>query len=148
MRLTAFTDFGLRALMLLATRPERSMRIADLARELALSHDHLAKIMVELAAAGIVATQRGRGGGLRLARPAAAIRLGEVVRRLEARQPMVECFRGDGGACNLTPHCRLKGQLALAEQAFYATLDRATLADCALPGPTATGGTAALPAGG
>ena len=109
---------------------------------------NLVNILKNNSAAGIVATQRGRGGGLRLARPAAAIRLGEVVRRLEARQAMVECFRADGGSCNLTPRCRLKGQLALAEQAFYATLDRATLADCALPGPPATGGTAALPAGG
>lgn len=132
MRLTSFTDYGLRALMLLAARPDQSLRIADLARELALSHDHLAKIMLELAAAGVVATQRGRGGGLRLARPAAEIRLGEVTRLLEARQAMVECFRADGGACNLTPRCRLKGHLAIAEEAFYAALDRASLADCAL----------------
>lgn len=132
MRLTSFTDYGLRALMLLAARPEQSVRIADLARELALSHDHLAKIMLELASAGVVTTQRGRGGGLRLARPAAEIRLGEVTRLLEARQAMVECFRSDGGACSLTPRCRLKGHLAVAEQAFYEVLDGVTLLDCAL----------------
>ncbi|TCM83543.1 Rrf2 family transcriptional regulator [Rhodovulum steppense] len=131
MRLTQFTDFGLRALMRLAGRPERGFATAELAEEFGVSRHHLAKVVARLAAAGLVETRRGGGGGLRLARPAAEIRLGEVVRLLEADQALVECFAADGGACTLTPDCRLKGRLARAEAAFLAELDRATLADCA-----------------
>ena len=135
MRLTSFTDFGLRALMRLAGEPDRSFKIGELADELAISRHHLAKVVLDLANAGLVATQRGSGGGLRLARPAGTIRLGSVVRTLEARHAMVECFRADGGGCVLTPRCRLKGRLAVAAEAFYAALDAGSLADCALPAP-------------
>jgi Rrf2 family nitric oxide-sensitive transcriptional repressor len=71
------------------------------------------------------------GGGIRLTRPSETITLGEVVRLLEARHAIVECFRADGGDCVLTPRCRLKSRLALAAQAFITELDRTTLAECA-----------------
>jgi Rrf2 family nitric oxide-sensitive transcriptional repressor len=72
---------------------------------------------------------------LRLARPADQISLGAVVRRLEARHAIVECFRADGGACVLTPRCRLKGRLAAAAEAFLGELDRTSLAECAYHPP-------------
>jgi Rrf2 family nitric oxide-sensitive transcriptional repressor len=62
------------------------------------------------------------------------IRLGWLVRQLEADQPLVECFRADGGACTLHPGCRLRGMFGRAQDAFYASLDGHTLADC-LPLP-------------
>lgn len=131
MRLTAFTDYGLRALMRLAAEPERVFSTEDIAREFSISRNHLTKVVRDLADAGFVKTQRGAGGGFRLARPPDHIRLGDVVRRLEARHAMVECFRADGGACVLTPTCRLKGKLAEASRAFLAELDKTTLAECA-----------------
>lgn len=85
--------------------------------------------------AGFVTTQRGAGGGIRLARPAETITLGEVVRRLEDCYDMVECFRADGGACLLNPLCRLKPQLVAAREAFLAELDKTSIADCTYPGP-------------
>jgi Rrf2 family transcriptional regulator, nitric oxide-sensitive transcriptional repressor len=132
MRLTAFTDFGLRALMRLAGEPERLFTTEEIAKELAISRNHLTKVVGELADAGIVATHRGAGGGFRLARPAGAISIGEVVRRLEARHAIVECFRSDGGACVLTPRCRLKARLKHASEVFLKDLDRTTLAECAV----------------
>ncbi|HZD26243.1 MAG TPA: Rrf2 family transcriptional regulator [Alphaproteobacteria bacterium] len=134
MRLTSFTDFGLRALMRLAGEPERSFTTDEIAREFAISRNHLTKIVRDLASAGFLETRRGAGGGFRLARPAQAITLGEVVRALEGRQPIVECFREDGGACVLTPQCRLKGRLAAAREAFLRELDGTSLAECAYPG--------------
>lgn len=133
MRLTAFTDFGLRALMRLAAEPERKVTTEDLAEELRISRHHLTKVLRALAEAGIVATQRGNRGGLRLARAPEEISLGEIVRLLEARQALVECFRADGGDCVLSPGCRLKGKLAAAEDAFLRSLDQSSLADCAHP---------------
>lgn len=131
MRLTSFTDYGLRMLMRLAAEPERAFSTAELAGEFGLSRHHLAKIMQRLAQGGIVETRRGSGGGAVLARPAAEIRLGALVRLLEEGQPLVECF-GPGGGCSLHGQCRLKARLRSAEAAFLADLDRSTLADIAL----------------
>jgi len=133
MRLTSFTDYGLRALMRMASAPGRAFSTADLADEFGLSRNHLTKIMASLAQAGIVTTRRGGGGGALLARPADQIHLGDVVRMLEAGQSLVECFAASGGTCTLTGCCRLKARLRSAEAAFLADLDRSTLADVALP---------------
>lgn len=137
MRLTAYTDLGLRALMRLAATPGDTLTTEAIAAELAISRHHLTKILQDLAAAGYVATTRGPHGGVKLAKPPARIRIGEIVRLLERDQAMVECFRADGGQCLLTPGCRLKSMLAGAGQRFLAELDRHTLADCAYPHPRA-----------
>jgi Rrf2 family transcriptional regulator, nitric oxide-sensitive transcriptional repressor len=132
MRLTSFTDYGLRALMRMAGEPERAFSTAELAAEFGISRHHLAKIMQRLAAGGIVATRRGGGGGATLARDPGEIRLGAVVRLLEDGQALVECFASGGGDCTIAGCCRLKGRLRSAEAAFLAELDRSTLADVAL----------------
>jgi Rrf2 family nitric oxide-sensitive transcriptional repressor len=135
MRLTSFTDYGLRALMRMASAPDRAFSTAELAEEFALSRNHLTKIMTALAQADIVITRRGAGGGATLARPPQDIRLGDIVRVLEQGQPLVECFMATGGDCTIDGRCRLKACLKAAEKAFLANLDRSTLADVALPAP-------------
>jgi len=132
MRLTSFTDFGLRMLMRMAGDPSRAFSSADLAGDLGLSRNHLAKIIQHLARAGLIETRRGGGGGAVLARPAADIRLGQIIRLLEEGQPLVECFAPEGGACSISARCGLKTRLRSAESAFLADLDRSTLADIAL----------------
>jgi Rrf2 family nitric oxide-sensitive transcriptional repressor len=139
MRLTAFTDFALRTLMRLAGEPTRSFATNEIAAEFGISRNHLAKVVRDLADSGFVSTQRGAGGGFTLARPPQSITLGQVVRALEARQALVECFRGDGGRCVLTPRCRLKARLAAAREAFMRELDATTLAECAYPGRSKRG---------
>lgn len=131
MRLTSFTDYGLRTLMRLAGDPDSLFTTEQIAQEFAISRNHLTKVVGELASAGFIATQRGAGGGFRLARPPEDITIGEVVRRLEARHALVECFRMDGGVCVLTPKCRLRSKLAAASEAFLAELDQTRLAECA-----------------
>ncbi|MCU0816434.1 MAG: Rrf2 family transcriptional regulator [Cypionkella sp.] len=130
MRLTSFTDYGLRVLMRMAGTPDRAFTTAELAEEFRLSRNHLAKVVSTLAAAGYLDTKRGGGGGAALARPAKEIRLGDVVAALEADQAIVECFGADTSACTLLPQCKLKARLARAEAAFIADLNRSTLADC------------------
>lgn len=129
MRLTSFTDFGLRTLMRMAGAPDRAFTTAELATEFQVSRNHLAKVISALSAAGLLQTRRGGGGGAMLARPAQEIRLGDVVALLEADQPLVECF-GSSNACTLTPGCRLKARLSRARASFIADLNRSTLADC------------------
>ncbi|WP_415182206.1 RrF2 family transcriptional regulator [Phaeovulum sp.] len=133
MRLTSFTEFGLRALMRIASAPDRAFSTAELADEFALSRNHLTKIVASLAQAGIVTTRRGAGGGAMLARPADQVRLGDVIRILEDGQALVDCFAVGGGDCTITGCCLLKARLRNAEAAFLADLDRSTLADIALP---------------
>lgn len=130
MRLTSFTDYGLRVLMRMAGKPDRPFTTAELADEFRVSRNHLAKVISTLSAAGYLETRRGGGGGAVLARRAEEILLGDVVARLEADQALVECFSPGGAACTLTPHCRLKARLAGAEAAFIADLNLSSLADC------------------
>lgn len=132
MRLTLFTDYGLRMLMRMAAEPERGFSTAELADDFGLSRHHLNKIIQRLAQAGYVVTRRGSGGGAMLARPAGDIRLGALIRLLEEGQSLVECFAADGGCCTINAQCRLKARLRSAEAAFLADLDRSTLADIAL----------------
>lgn len=135
MRLTLFTDYGLRALMRLAGEPDQLFTAEGLARELGISRNHLTKVVRELAALGFVTTRRGSGGGFQLGRSAVDITLGDIARALEPRQALVECFQPDGGTCTLTARCRLKRPLAAAQEAFFQTLDAVSLADCALGPP-------------
>lgn len=133
MRLTDFTDYGLRALMRIASDAGRGFSTAELAGEFGLSRHHLAKIVQRLVQGGVLVTRRGGGGGAMLARPADQIRLGQVVRLLESGGAgLVDCL-GDGApACSIEGHCRLKTRLRRAEAQFLAELDRSTLADIAL----------------
>jgi Rrf2 family nitric oxide-sensitive transcriptional repressor len=133
MRLTSFTDFALRTLMRLAGEPGRSFATNEIAAGFAISRNHLAKVVRDLADGGFITTQRGAGGGFALAQPASEITLGAVVRALEGDSALVECFRDDGGGCVLTPRCRLKAKLASAREAFMRELDGTTLAECAWP---------------
>jgi len=71
-------------------------------------------------------------GGIRLARPAEQIRIGELVRRTENDLALAACF-GDGGACALEPGCVLQAALYQALAAFLDVLDRYTLADLVQP---------------
>ena len=136
MRLTSFTDYGLRMLMRMASDPDRAFSTAELANEFRISRNHLAKIMQRLARGGLIETRRGGGGGASLAVPAGEIHLGAIVRLLEEGQPLVECFAANGrDQCTIEGQCRLKVRLRRAEAVFIADLDRSTLADIALARP-------------
>jgi Rrf2 family nitric oxide-sensitive transcriptional repressor len=85
MRLTNFTCLGLLVLVHLARQPVGLWSIADIARTYHVSRNHLMKVVSFLAHEGFVETVRGRAGGIRLARPAATISLGDLFRRTERR---------------------------------------------------------------
>ncbi|MDJ1158998.1 Rrf2 family transcriptional regulator [Chelatococcus sp. SYSU_G07232] len=133
MRLTVQSDYALRVLMYAASCPDRLVTIDEIARGYGISENHLMKVVQKLAHAGFLVTVRGRGGGLRLARPAAEITVGAVIRATEEDFALVECF-GSGNRCRLTPICRLKPVLGEAIAAYLSVLDRSRLSDLvALP---------------
>ena len=129
MRLTIFTDYTLRVLIHLAARPGERTTIAEVARSFQISEHHLAKVVHFLGAAGWVENTRGRGGGMRLAVPAADINLGEVVKLTEGSDIPAECFEPGSRHCVIYSRCRLKGILSEAVRSFYASLGKHTLED-------------------
>lgn len=131
MKLTAFTDYSLRVLIYLAADPARRATIAEIAQSFGISENHLVKVVHFLGRQGWIATVRGKGGGILLAMAPAQINVGRVVRDTEGAALPAECFSDGGGHCLITPVCRLKGVLGEAVDAFYAVLDRHTLADIA-----------------
>ncbi|CAM5783279.1 RrF2 family transcriptional regulator [Rhizobacter fulvus] len=138
MRLSDYTDYTLRVLMYCAANPERLVTIAEIAERLQVSKNHLMKIVSELGRQGLVETTRGRGGGLRLLKAPAAIRVGDVVRGAETDFRLVECFDPASDTCTLTPSCKLRKVLRNALAAYFAELDAVTLADIARTARSAT----------
>ncbi len=96
-----------------------------------ISRNHLVKVVNNLANEGFIMTARGKGGGLRLARPAHTIGLGEVVRLTEPNMNLVECFDMKTNACCIARGCSLRSALYEARRAFMMVLDKYTLADAA-----------------
>jgi len=129
MRLTTYTDYSLRLLMYLAAEPGRRATIAEVATAYGISENHLTKVAHGLGRLGWLATVRGQGGGLELAVPAQQIGVGQVVRGTEGGDLPAACFGDTPVACTIERACRLRGVLTEAVEAFYAALDRHTLAD-------------------
>lgn len=140
MRLTMRTNLAMRTLMFCAVNEGRIVRKVEVAAACDASENHLAQVIHKLAQAGFIRTLRGRTGGLQLRQTVATIRVGEVVRAFEAGLPFTQCLGGHesdateisagiSAGCPLAGCCRLKCAFADALEAFYASLDRLTLAD-------------------
>ncbi|CDL85744.1 nitric oxide-sensing transcriptional repressor NsrR [Xenorhabdus szentirmaii] len=124
MQLTSFTDYGLRALIYMASLPEGQMTsITEVTEVYGVSRNHMVKIINQLSHLGLVNAVRGKNGGIRLGKSASDIRIGDVVRSLEPLS-LVNC-----SACQITPACRLKSVLNQAVENFLEELDKHTLAD-------------------
>ena len=129
MRLTIRSNLAMRTLMFCAVNPGRIVRKHEIAEACNASENHLAQVATTPAQLGSIPPQRGRAGGLTLAHPAADIRAGAVLRAFEASLPFAECFDESANTCPLAKACLFRDALAAAVEAFYATMDRWTLAD-------------------
>ena len=130
MQLTSFTDYGLRALIYMASLPEgRMTSISEVTEVYGVSRNHMVKIINQLSRMGYVTAVRGKNGGIRLGKPAGQIRVGDVVRAAETDFRLVECFDPETNQCTLSRYCRLQHVLAQAMDSFFQVLDKVTLAD-------------------
>ncbi|EPZ45077.1 Rrf2 family transcriptional regulator [Alicyclobacillus acidoterrestris] len=130
MNLTMFTDYSLRVLIYVAMKPEGELsNIQEIAQVYRISSNHLMKSVHKLGKLGLIHTIRGRNGGFRLAKRPKDINIGQVVREMEENWNLVECFDAENGTCILSPTCRLKNVLGEALNAYFAVLERYTLAD-------------------
>jgi Rrf2 family nitric oxide-sensitive transcriptional repressor len=132
LRLTIYTDYSLRLLIYLAVKNDGLATIAEVAKQYRVSKNHLMKVAHQLGVAGYIETVRGRTGGLRLAKSAASIVLGEIVRHTEPDMALVPCFTQKDG-CAIERCCVLRRALDKARIAFLEVLDGYTLADLAKP---------------
>lgn len=127
MRITKRTNIAVRLLMYCTANPGGLVTKAQIAKCCNASENHLAQVIHQLAQLGFIHTQRGRNGGLELARDASDIKIGDVFRALEAPVPMTECFADVDNTCPLVEACRLRDALVAASEAFYAKLDEVSL---------------------
>lgn len=129
MRLTTKTNLAARVLMACAFNRGKTLRTSEIAQVSNASLNHLLQVVNGLQAHGFIETQRGRHGGLRLARAPEQISMGSVFRVFEAGHPFAECFDAETNTCPLSTECRLRGYIARAVEAFYHELDMVTLED-------------------
>lgn len=131
MRLTKFTDYSLRVLILAASTQDRNLTITEAAARYRISAPHLKKVVRTLSREGFLEGTRGRTGGFRLARPPEEVNLGAVIRATESDFKMVECFTS-ADACSISPICKLPKVIDRAVLAMLEVFDGYTLADISL----------------
>ncbi|MBS4218459.1 Rrf2 family transcriptional regulator [Bacillus sp. FJAT-49711] len=130
MRLTNYTDYSLRVLIFLASKPHDALStISEIAEAYHISKNHLTKIIHELGKMGVIKTIRGRGGGIKLAVAPGEINIGAIVRKTEEDFQLVPCFEKGDAYCTISPVCGLKHILYEALAAYLSVLDKYTLAD-------------------
>jgi Rrf2 family protein len=131
MRLTKSTSHAIRILIDCARADARLVKVAELSERLQITQQNVFKIVNLLARARLIEAVRGRNGGVRLARPASAIRIGDVVRATEVTH--VEIEEGAGG--RKPKRGGVNQILDTALEAFIDVLDQHTLADMAAGQP-------------
>ncbi|WP_374528826.1 SUF system Fe-S cluster assembly regulator [Novosphingobium sp.] len=116
MRLSSMADYAV-VTMSAAARHCGGVRVSagQLAEETGLPVPTVQKLVSRLTAAGLLRSSRGVGGGLKLARPAAAITLADIIEAVEgpiALTPCVDTARNDcalDGGCTVKPHWGIVG---------------------------------------
>ena len=129
MTLTKFSDYSLRLLLYLAVHDDRLVPVSEVSHAYRVSPHVMVKVVQLLVEDGLVASARGRRGGLRLAKAPSEINVGRLIRRTEPSWDLVECFDRDRNTCPIDSACGLKGALKRAQRAFFGVLDDHTLAD-------------------
>jgi Rrf2 family nitric oxide-sensitive transcriptional repressor len=128
MRLTRYSDIGLRVLIYLERAGERPhpVTVAEIGAQFDIPLNHLVKVVGQLAKEGWIKATRGRNGGLRMLADPATLTIGQVLRKLEGEEDeLVDC---EGTNCALKLDCHLRGMLRAGMRAFYEAMDRYTLA--------------------
>ena len=110
MHLTQFSDYAMRVVLYLGCHPTKLVSVDEISRAYGISRHHLVKVVQTLTDLGVVAAQRGRGGGMRLARRPSEINVGWLIRRTEPHFNLVECFDPETNTCPIAPACGLKGR--------------------------------------
>jgi len=132
MKINSFTNYAFRILIMLGANPNKTVSLTEVAKAYDISLNHLKKVSSRLVEHGLVTTERGRTGGLKLHKAAIDIRLGEIFRISQTDTAFVECMASEGPGCVISPVCRLRGIFSKALEQFVAYMDEYTLHDLVL----------------
>jgi len=119
------SEYALRSMTCLALHPGQVVPTPVLAREARVPENYLAKVLQQLAASELIVGRRGVGGGYRLLRPAADVRLIEVLRAVSELDRITSCPHGRPGA----RLCALHRVVDEVHRAVIVILDGSTLQD-------------------
>ena len=130
------TRYALRSLLyLVECGNARPVQISDIAETQQVPRKYLELIMLDLKKAGLVSSQRGPGGGYRLARAANDISFGEVIRAIDGPIALVPCasqnFYQRCGDCHDEATCAIRKVMARVRDNSAQILDGTTLAEAA-----------------
>lgn len=129
MRLTKTTSHAVRILLDCAVRGDELVKVAEIAQRLAITQLNVFKIVHLLSRAGFIEAVRGRHGGVRLARPPAEIRVGDVIRAMENTEIEVVGLADSKARIRRDTKPHLNSIFDDALEAFISVLDQHTLAD-------------------
>jgi Rrf2 family protein len=128
MKISKSTELAIHGLWMLGKKRSGMLLISEMARAQGASQSYLAKVFQRMARSGLVRSTRGKRGGFRLARKPADISMADVVRAMEAQEPLYDCLYLSRG-CKGKAECLLRETFKEAEQVMYAALERITLGD-------------------
>ena len=126
--LSKLADYGVIVATHLAARPERQETAAAIAVATRLPRATVAKLLKEMAHAGLVTATRGAAGGYRLARAPSAISVAEVVAAIDGDIGMTQCSVHVGD-CARTTWCPTRPHWAAINRAVGAALSAISLAE-------------------
>ena len=129
MQLTRQSEYAIRIMLELASRPAGEVVSSHtIAEKQSVPEDFLKKTVQLLSLGGLVATQRGVQGGVRLSRPAESINLADIVRAIEGPLLINVCL-APAFECPNRSSCPVSPVLERAQKAFLEELTRDSLAD-------------------
>ncbi len=134
--LTQKAKYGLRALGVLAAEPTRDpVPIGEVAERALVPHKFLEAILLELRRHGFVESRRGKAGGYALARTAAEIGVGDVIRALDGPLAPIPCASLTAYRpcpdCGDPAHCAIQRLMRRVRDATAGILDGTSLAEIA-----------------
>ena len=133
MRLSNFADYAVVLLAAAARDDSGRLTAAGLAGRTRVPVATAQKLIGKLASAGLLVSSRGAGGGFRLARPASAISLAEIVEAVEGPIALTTCVEHDREGCALDQHCQVKPHWGAVNDALRGALCGVSLAQLASP---------------
>ncbi|MBV1689932.1 SUF system Fe-S cluster assembly regulator [Novosphingobium sp. G106] len=128
MRLSSMADYAV-VTMAAAARHCGGARVSatQLAEETGVPAPTVQKLVSRLTAAGLLRSSRGVGGGLKLARPAAAITLADIVEAVEGPIALTACVEHGRHDCTLESSCMVRPHWPLVNEALRGALAQVSL---------------------
>lgn len=128
MRISTKGRYGLRAVIDIAQNcGEGQVSLKDVSQRQGISENYLEQIIFPLKKAGILKSVRGSQGGYLLARSAAEISAGEVLRALEGDLAPVDCLAGEGVSCERSSICPTIGMWSRLQDAINSVVDTTSI---------------------